>query len=284
MRTSPLSNGVADSGVDILGRWVERSKNNSLLNVSYDAYYGAGGRIGFQFFGEKAFGGVHLYTVKQSLVTEYPFETETHYSGLEFGVGPVSLSWIHNWDYTGSDFGFSIGQFKWGAHADPAFEMIGGSLYLLGGVGGNLDLDLGKFIYIASPAAIPQAEKAIPWPSDIKLKRKIVPLENSLDNLTKLSGYNYVWRENAKTLGFQGRDIGLLAQEVELIYPEMVCTDSITGYKKVYYHKLIPVLIDAIKEQQQKIDIQDQLIIEYQTRIGKNENLIEEIMRKLESK
>jgi Ca2+-binding EF-hand superfamily protein len=50
------------------------------------------------------------------------------------------------------------------------------------------------------------------------------------------------------------RQYGLIAQEVEKIFPEMVKTIDAKGYKGVDYMKLIPVLVEAIKEQQKQIE------------------------------
>ena len=50
----------------------------------------------------------------------------------------------------------------------------------------------------------------------------------------------------------EGRQIGLIAQEVEAVFPELVKTDS-QGYKAVSYEKLTAVLVEAMKEQQAKI-------------------------------
>ena len=51
----------------------------------------------------------------------------------------------------------------------------------------------------------------------------------------------------------KGNDIGFIAQELEIIYPELVKTGS-NGYKSVDYSKLTPILVEAIKAQQAQID------------------------------
>jgi len=90
--------------------------------------------------------------------------------------------------------------------------------------------------------------------SDIRWKKNIMPLEDSLGNILKLQGVNYEWkREEYKDKNFdEGKQIGLIAQEVEKVIPELVHTDN-EGYKAVSYEKLTAVLIEAIKEQQKKI-------------------------------
>jgi len=87
--------------------------------------------------------------------------------------------------------------------------------------------------------------------SDKTLKDTINPIDNSLDKINQLGGYTYTWKDNP--VGNQGLDTGVLAQEVENILPGVVITRE-DGYKAVNYYKLIPLLIEGIKEQQKQID------------------------------
>jgi hypothetical protein len=91
--------------------------------------------------------------------------------------------------------------------------------------------------------------------SDIRYKKDITPLTNVLQNINKISGINYYWRKDEfpnKSFNNE-RQIGIIAQELEKIYPELVETDK-DGYKSVDYSRLSPVLLEAIKEQQKMID------------------------------
>ena len=90
-------------------------------------------------------------------------------------------------------------------------------------------------------------------PSDIKIKDNIQPITDSLIKLNKISGVNFNWNEKVQN-DFKGRDVGVIAQEIEQILPEAVF-DSGDGYKKVWYHKLIPLLIESIKELNAEINI-----------------------------
>ncbi len=90
--------------------------------------------------------------------------------------------------------------------------------------------------------------------SDIRLKIKIKPLNNALYKLLKLRGVNYYWDTEGKAKSFsKDKQIGLIAQEVEKIYPELVKT-GIDGYKSINYTGLIPVMIEAMKKQQELIN------------------------------
>ena len=86
--------------------------------------------------------------------------------------------------------------------------------------------------------------------SDRTLKRNINPLKNALQKLLKLNGYTYNWidPDNSKD-----EQIGLIAQEVEQQFPQLVNTGK-DGIKGVAYTHMVPVLIESIKEQQTIID------------------------------
>jgi hypothetical protein len=104
------------------------------------------------------------------------------------------------------------------------------------------------------------------FPSDERLKKNIEPLKSSLDKVMHLKGVSYEWKAEA-ILG-KGRDIGLIAQDVEAIIPELVYTDS-KGYKSLSYDKIVPVLVEAIKEQQKISDEQHTTIKELKGEIAK---------------
>ncbi|MCP4755526.1 MAG: tail fiber domain-containing protein [Proteobacteria bacterium] len=85
--------------------------------------------------------------------------------------------------------------------------------------------------------------------SDARWKKNIDPLENSLDKVAQLNGVNFEWDiDRFPKKGFEkGRQVGLIAREVEKVVPELVGTDE-DGYKSVSYEKLSAVLIEAVKE------------------------------------
>jgi hypothetical protein len=93
----------------------------------------------------------------------------------------------------------------------------------------------------------------ITFSSDERLKKNIEPLKSSLDKVMKLNGVSYEWE--AEEHRGNNRDIGLIAQDVEKVLPELVVTDD-RGYKALSYDKIVPVLVEAIKEQQKFVDEQ----------------------------
>jgi Chaperone of endosialidase len=80
--------------------------------------------------------------------------------------------------------------------------------------------------------------------SDRRLKKDLSLLNNSLSDIYQLKGYHYKWLEASRSQDLQ---TGLIAQEVQKIFPELVQTDE-KGFLSVNYIGLIPHLIEAVKE------------------------------------
>ena len=95
--------------------------------------------------------------------------------------------------------------------------------------------------------------------SDARLKTNIHPIKNALDNLSRLNGYTYNWIDKQQDNDTQ---MGVLAQEVQKVYPDLVKTNA-SGNLSVNYSGLIPVLIEAIKDLQKQIDDQRKLIEQF---------------------
>jgi len=89
--------------------------------------------------------------------------------------------------------------------------------------------------------------------SDIKLKKNIQPIESALDTVEKLRGVHFEWKKSGKEA------IGFIAQEVEEILPQLVQEADLLGeedetFKSLDYVSIIPILVEAIKEQQEEIE------------------------------
>jgi hypothetical protein len=109
-------------------------------------------------------------------------------------------------------------------------------------------------------------------PSDINLKQNLKPIANAVEKIMQLNGVYFEWmptvrfsipdKEGKYAEGDEapkGTQVGVIAQEVEKVLPEIVLTDE-RGIKSVDYTKLTPLLIQAIKEQQQTISNQNEII------------------------
>ena len=86
--------------------------------------------------------------------------------------------------------------------------------------------------------------------SDERLKDNITYIHRPIDKINKIGGYKFTW--NDKQDAYLGKDIGVLAQEIEAVLPEIVTTRG-SGYKAVKYEKIVPLLIEGIKELDKKI-------------------------------
>ena len=105
------------------------------------------------------------------------------------------------------------------------------------GSGSTVCRDNGTFKFVACNA------------SDARLKTNVAPLTDALNRLTLIRGVTFDWNQASQALisSTGRREIGVLAQEVEAVFPELV-TDQQGGYKTVAYEKLTAVLIEAVKE------------------------------------
>ncbi|MCF8463466.1 MAG: tail fiber domain-containing protein [Flavobacteriales bacterium] len=110
---------------------------------------------------------------------------------------------------------------------------------------GNLTID-GKF-----------NSQGIQETSDARFKKNIVEISNALSTVLNLEGVTYNWRtEEFPERSFSDRmEYGVIAQQIEIFVPELVSTDE-KGYKSVQYSHMVPLLLEAIKEQQEIINSQ----------------------------
>ena len=116
--------------------------------------------------------------------------------------------------------------------------------------------------------------------SDRRLKDNISPITKALEKVNSISGNTFTWKEN--DAGHEGDGIGVIAQEIEALgLPELVTTRS-NGYKAVKYEKLVPLLIEAIKELSAKVDTLESMAHPKPT--GKTQKRNEDRLDALENK
>ena len=89
-------------------------------------------------------------------------------------------------------------------------------------------------------------------PSDLRLKTRVTLFTNVLEKLEKIHGVSFEWNALSESLGCTpgSMGIGVMAQEVEAVFPELVTTWGEEGYKAIDYGRLAAVLVEAIKELQ----------------------------------
>ena len=89
--------------------------------------------------------------------------------------------------------------------------------------------------------------------SDRRLKENIKPIPNALEKIDKVNGVEFDWKVGfEKSHSYTGHDIGLIAQEVEEVLPDIVVTRD-DGYKAIRYEKMVALLLQAIKELKNEI-------------------------------
>ena len=115
-----------------------------------------------------------------------------------------------------------------------------GALVVTGGVGVSGALNVGGDVVAYAS-------------SDERLKDNIELISNPIEKVQSLKGVTWNWNENADELQQSLPNVGVIAQDVEKVLPQLV-TDRDSGFKGVDYAKLTGLLIEAIKDQQKQID------------------------------
>jgi len=95
--------------------------------------------------------------------------------------------------------------------------------------------------------------------SDKNWKKNIKNIDSPLEKLSQINGVEFDWIEDEPVHGNKGHDIGVIAQEIEQILPEAVQTRE-SGMKAVQYDKIIPLLVECIKDQQKQIEQLKQIV------------------------
>lgn len=112
--------------------------------------------------------------------------------------------------------------------------------------------------------------------SDARLKTNIRPIEQAIDKVMHLNGVYYNANDIAGAFGFDTTKthVGVLAQDVRAVLPEVIAlapfdltgdgsSASSENYMTVKYDKIVPLLINAIKEQQQQISVLQEAVKNY---------------------
>ena len=89
--------------------------------------------------------------------------------------------------------------------------------------------------------------------SDSRFKDNVINIPNPLEKLNRIRGVKFTWNEHAPIEKYRHtEDVGVIAQEIELVLPELVRTNK-EGHKSVKYDKLVSLVIEAVKAQQVQI-------------------------------
>ena len=102
--------------------------------------------------------------------------------------------------------------------------------------------------------------------SDLRLKTNVRPLTGSLASVERLRAVRYVFLPGK---GPEGEQVGVIAQELEAVYPELVRTDKLTGLKSVNYSQLTPVLLQGLKELSAQVQQQNVRLAQLEAQLAR---------------
>jgi len=148
----------------------------------------------------------------------------------------------------------------------------------------NLKLPAGT-IRSESPAVVPSSldvygfvrAKAFHQLSDVRLKTNIEDVVDALGIITQLKGKKYEWLDNTLPSGTSGdKVIGMIAQEVRKVMPELVHKDESSGLLSVSYIELITILVEALKEHVNHTKIQHNLFQSQLSKLNERINTVEQ--------
>jgi len=139
--------------------------------------------------------------------------------------------------------------------------ILGGDTNVIGGsytdafiIGSTITADASNTTFVEALKS--EGDVTAFWSSDIRLKDNVRPIENALFKVKQIRGIEFEWNDK---LGDRGHlpsgttDIGVVAQDVQKVLPEIV-KERKDGYLGIRYERMIPLLIEGIKDQQKQID------------------------------
>ena len=124
----------------------------------------------------------------------------------------------------------------------------------------NGSLAIGNILLSSTTGRIDASNDIVAYStSDCRLKKYVKPIKNALDKIDQIRGVEFDWKVTDEKMekevhSFKGHDVGVLAQEIEEVLPEVVTTRD-SGYKAVKYEKIVPLLIQGIKELKDEVEI-----------------------------
>jgi hypothetical protein len=191
-------------------------------------------------------------------------------TGDNVGVHDNSRGWIWYWNGSFTSFDFGYTQFA-GSARSPIFYDNNDTGYYVD-PNSTSRMNRTNYDYVYSYNWIYAQGDVVAYYSDERLKTKTGNIENALDKIKQLNGFYYTNNDLAKSFGYKEEktQVGLSAQEVQSVLPEVVTlapfdtefdennqsvgSKSGENYLTVNYDKLVPLLIEAIKEQQSQIE------------------------------
>ena len=229
-----LSNAIFTGSI-ISGSLVSQANTNS-ANIVSNSSFAVGGA-----------GGNYLAFGQSTTYTQW----------IQSGYNASTARWAINLNPLGGNVGVNMG-----TNTDPSY-----SLDVNGKARVSSSLGVGSAAPQSTIGQIVASDNIIAYFSDARLKENIAPIPDALAKINTLSGVTYNSNDLAESYGYTDRSqqVGVLAQEVKVVMPQVIKpapfdTDgegnSISGqnYMTVQYEKLVPLLIEAIKELTAKVN------------------------------
>lgn len=234
--------------------------------------------------------GAHLYPNTGSTYTQLQIDGQKNgYSGMH-----ISHSGVQGMMYDGSGNGgvYREANGRWYWYYLLANDCMGigtsstnsaygiycnKGAYLGGRVDGTIFYDANNTTYYVDPndtgTSVRVAGNVTAYYSDMRLKTHLGKIENALDKVKQLEGFYYEANETAQKLGYKPkREVGVSAQDVQAVLPEIVTDAPInSNYLTIDYERLTPLLIEAMKEQ-------DQQVTDLRNRVAHLESLINKLI------
>jgi hypothetical protein len=214
--------------------------------------------------------GTLVVTITDHIITEWATKTIISNAGLQVMEGPYqnvrigsgefrtegNVNIVHN-----GSVGGHLNTTKWltianGLTTEAAFEP-------------EFNLYIGSLHATGSEGSIGTTKNIVAYVSDKRLKDDLKNIENPIEKIKQIGGYNFTWGTGSVRPG--EKDVGVISQEVEEIMPEVIRNfthrrgDVERGatpgtFKSVLYDRMVPLLVEGIKEQQDQIDyLKDQI-------------------------
>ena len=274
--------GIHDSGTSVESVFLYQNSNGS-ITMGRDVGWGTTPIIAANSFRAPIF--------YDSNNTGYYCDPEgtSRFATLDFGLGGTSRNgavatalgdgalhvrstadkYHKMWYYDGIAFGtnYSHGHFRFYAEDNSQRNNSTGGYQL------RFDIDTQNAITTAH-GTLKSTGDIVAYSSDERLKENIKPIESPIEKIKQIRGVTYDWKDVIDDLDFKPRnrknDVGVIAQEVEKVLPQVVAlapfdtemddekeiaiSKSGENYKTVQYEKIVPLLIESIKELSNKVE------------------------------
>jgi len=256
-----VTGSIRNSGsIETLGMGVDTQEDTEFwvsgsdIQFDFDTFAFDGTAI---FSGSFSVEGIGELTTYSASVYEHTSDTTIHFTQGEIEITESQISDLDK--YTQSEVDSLIAASSGIFSETGSFYATTNDIQITGSfdVGGETELS-GSLGVGITPSGIygriDASDDIVAFStSDKRLKTDIQSIKDSTVKVKQIRGVTFTWDPETKDIhGYSGTDIGVIAQEIESVLPELVTTRD-NGYKAVKYDKIVALLIEAVKEQSEEI-------------------------------